>query len=118
MIRYYKLFDLLNRRGMNKSSLLEILSSKTIAKLSKGENINTDVIDRICLFLGCQPSDIMEIITEDEYTETETGKKYKGFEKTIIVEEYGEEGVSITESYIQLGEGDDATLINRDDWPQ
>lgn len=61
MLRYYKLFDLLNRRGMNKSSLLGILSSKTIAKLSKGENINTDVIDRICKFLECQPGDIMEI---------------------------------------------------------
>lgn len=66
MIRYYKLFDLLNRRGMNKSSLLEILSSKTIAKLSKGENINTDVINRICLFLECQPSDIMEIVEEEQ----------------------------------------------------
>lgn len=62
MIRYYKLFDLLNRRGMNKSSLLEILSSKTIAKLSKGENVNSDVINKICLFLECQPGDIMEIV--------------------------------------------------------
>ncbi len=70
MIRYYKLFDLLNRRGMNKSSLLEILSSKTIAKLSKGENVNSDVINKICLFLECQPGDIMEIVevvkTKDE----------------------------------------------------
>lgn len=118
MLRYYKLFDLLNRRGMNKSSLLEILSSKTIAKLSKGENINTDVIDRICLFLGCQPSDIMEVITEDEYTETKTGEKYKGFEKKIIVKEYGEEDVTVTESYIQLGEDETPTLVSRDDWPR
>lgn len=62
MIRYYKLFDLLNRRGMNKSTLLEIVSSKTIAKLSKGENITTDVINKICEFLECQPEDIMEYI--------------------------------------------------------
>lgn len=70
MIRYYKLFDLLNRRNMNKSSLLNVISSKTIAKLSKGENITTDVIEKICIFLQCQPGDIMEIteIGEDKTT--------------------------------------------------
>lgn len=60
MIKYYKLFDLLNRRDMNKSNLLAVTSSKTIAKLSKGANINTDVIDKICEYLECQPGDIME----------------------------------------------------------
>lgn len=60
MIKYYKLFDLLNRRGMKKSDLLAMTSSKTIAKLSKGENINTNIIDKICDFLNCQPGDIME----------------------------------------------------------
>lgn len=64
MIRYYKLFDILNRKGMNKSSLLAILSSKTIAKLSKGENVNVDVINKICEFLECQPGDIMEYVYE------------------------------------------------------
>lgn len=63
-IKYYKLFDLLNRRNMKKSDLLEIISSKTIAKLSKGANLNTDVIDKICLHLHCQPNDIMEVIEE------------------------------------------------------
>lgn len=65
MIRYYKLFDLLNRRGMKKSDLRTIISSRTVAKLSKGEIITTEVIDKICLFLGCQPSDIMEIVSEE-----------------------------------------------------
>ena len=64
MLKYYKLFDMLNRKGMNKSSLLEILSSKTIAKLSKGENVNSEVIEKICKFLNCQPGDIMEYLTE------------------------------------------------------
>ena len=66
MIRYYKLFDLLNRNGMKKSDLRKIISSKTVAKLSKGENITTDVIDKICLFLNCQPSDIMEVVKVSE----------------------------------------------------
>ena len=61
---------MLNRKGMNKSDLLEILSSKTIAKLSKGENINASVISKICEFLECQPSDIMEYVFDavDNYT--------------------------------------------------
>ena len=71
MIKYYKLFDLLNRRGMKKSDLREILAPKTIAKLSKGANLNTDVIDKICLYLKCQPSDIMEVIEWE--TETSDG---------------------------------------------
>lgn len=63
MIKYYKLFDLLNRRGMKKSDLREILSSATVAKLSKGQYISGEAIEKICLFLDCQPGDIMEIVT-------------------------------------------------------
>ena len=64
MIRYYKLFDLLNRRGMKKTDLLQIISAPTLAKISKGKNIQTDVIDKICIALGWQPGDIMEVVEE------------------------------------------------------
>ena len=64
MIKYYKLFDLLNRREMKKTDLLEVISSKTLAKINKGENIQTEVINKICLFLDCQPGDIMEVIPD------------------------------------------------------
>lgn len=60
MIRYYKLFDLLNRKGMKKTDLLGVISSPTLAKLSKGDIVRTDVIEKICVFLECQPGDIME----------------------------------------------------------
>ena len=66
MIKYYKLFDLLNRKGLKKTDLLKILSSATVAKLSKGENVNTDVINKICKFLNVQPGDIMEYLEEEE----------------------------------------------------
>lgn len=66
MIKYYKLFDLLNRRGMKKTELLEIMSSPTLAKLSKGEIVKTDIIDKICLFLKCQPGDIMECMERED----------------------------------------------------
>lgn len=60
MLRYYKLFDLLYKRGMKKSDLRQIISSSTVAKLSKGEYISGEAICKICEFLDCQPGDIME----------------------------------------------------------
>lgn len=60
VIKYYKLFDLLNRRGMKKTDLLKVVSAPTLAKLSKGKTVTTEVIANICNFLDCQPGDIME----------------------------------------------------------
>ena len=62
MMRYYKLFDLLSRRDMKKTDLLEVISAPTLAKLSKGESVTTDVLCKICAFLDCPPGDIMEYI--------------------------------------------------------
>ena len=61
-IKYYRLFDVLNRRGLKKTDLIKLasISSPTLAKLSKGETIQTDIIDRICAALKVQPGDIME----------------------------------------------------------
>jgi len=64
-IKYYKLFDLLQRRGMKKTDLLTIISSPTLAKLSKGEGITTDVINKICQSLKAQPGDIMEFMPSE-----------------------------------------------------
>lgn len=64
-IKYYKLFDLLNRRGMKKSDLRTILSSATVAKLSKHEYISGDAIAKICAYLECQPGDIMEYVADE-----------------------------------------------------
>lgn len=63
-MKFFKLWDLLNRKGMKKTDLLEIMSSSTLAKISKSEAITTEVIVNICEFLNCQPGDIMEIIPE------------------------------------------------------
>lgn len=120
MVRYYKLFDLLNRRGMKKSDLREILSPKTVAKLSKGEYLSGEVIEKICLFLGCQPGDIMEIVESEELEE---GTFLT--EKTIVAPEYDSE--MLTETYIEqipkgtsMEEADelgitDRKIIDRDD---
>jgi putative transcriptional regulator len=36
------------------------ISSTSIAKLSKGENLQTEVLVKICIALNCDTSDIME----------------------------------------------------------
>jgi DNA-binding Xre family transcriptional regulator len=61
-LRYYKLFDLLQRQGMKKGELMEKtgLSWPTMAKLSKGDVMTTEVLNRICAALDVQPGDIME----------------------------------------------------------
>lgn len=81
MIRYYKLFALLARRGMKKTDLLSVISAPTLAKLSKGANIQTDNIDKICLFLGCQPQDIMEVIVD----ETKPSDGYVTVERRVLI---------------------------------
>lgn len=66
-IKYFRLFDLLNRRGMKKTDLITVagISTPTLAKLSKGATVTTEVVDRICTALDVQPGDIMEHIKEE-----------------------------------------------------
>ena len=59
-IKFYRLWDILNRRNMKKTDLLKIISSSTLAKLAKSESVTTEVIAKICKFLDCQPGDLME----------------------------------------------------------
>lgn len=65
---YNKLWKLLIDNNMNKSDLRKItgLSQGTIAKLVKGENVTTDVLERICLALNCDIYDIVEIVNDKE----------------------------------------------------
>lgn len=70
-ISYNKLWKLLIDKNMNKQDLKNIsgISTASIAKLGKGENITTTVLLKICNALECDISDIMEVIVDDEKTE-------------------------------------------------
>lgn len=61
---YNPLWKLLIDRGLKKSELRSIsnISSATIAKLNKGENVTTDILLRICEALKCDITDIMELV--------------------------------------------------------
>lgn len=66
-ISYNKLWKLLIDKNMNKQDLRKAtgISSASVAKLGKGENVTTDVLLRICTALQCDISDIVECIPEE-----------------------------------------------------
>lgn len=67
-IRYKKLWLLLKKRNLKKKDLQNIanISSTSITKLAKDETVRTDTLDKICLALQCDISDIMEIVEDGE----------------------------------------------------
>jgi len=66
-ISYNKLWKLLIDKNMNKQDLRKAtgISSASVAKLGKGENVTTDVLLRICAALQCDISDILECVPEE-----------------------------------------------------
>lgn len=60
-------WKLLIDKNMKKSDLRKIagVSSSSLAKLSKGENVTTDVILKICDTLDCNVQDIMEAVKSE-----------------------------------------------------
>ena len=63
-ISYNKLWKMLIDKNMNKHDLKELagVSSASIAKLGKGDNITTDVLIKICEALHCHLADSMETV--------------------------------------------------------
>ena len=66
-ISYNKLWKLLIDRNMNRTALRKAagISSSSLAKLGKDENVTTDVLLRICKALDCELDDIVEIEREE-----------------------------------------------------
>lgn len=65
-ISYKKLWKLLIDRDLKKKDLRELagISPSTIAKLGRNENVNTEVLVKVCKALECDICDVMEIIDE------------------------------------------------------
>lgn len=63
-ISYKKLWKLLIDRDMKKKDLMAIsgVSQSSVTKMGKNENVNTEVLVRICLALRCDIGDIAEIV--------------------------------------------------------
>ena len=62
-ISYNRLFKLLIDRNMKKGELCTAanISPSSLAKLRNSENVNTELLVRICRTLECELGDIMEL---------------------------------------------------------
>lgn len=66
MTSYKKLWKLLIDKELKKSDLARIanLSTYTIQKLNRNENVNIETLVKICRALDCTLDDIVEIIPD------------------------------------------------------
>ena len=64
VVSYKKLWKLLIDKDMKKKDLAAAahLSTFTVNKLNRGENVNTDTLVSICQALNCTFEDIMELV--------------------------------------------------------
>lgn len=62
-ISYKKLWKLLIDRDLKKKDLQQMsgVSAASITKLGHNENVNTEILEKICIALNCDISDIMEM---------------------------------------------------------
>ncbi|MCL2254964.1 MAG: helix-turn-helix transcriptional regulator [Lachnospiraceae bacterium] len=67
-ISYSKLWKLLIDKKMKKKDLQRVsgISSSSVAKLGRNENVNTDILQKICSSLHCDISDIMEMESDEK----------------------------------------------------
>lgn len=66
-VSYKKLFKLMIDREIKKGELAKMasLSSNSISKLAKDENVSLDVLIRVCTALNVDFGDIMELVPDD-----------------------------------------------------
>ena len=67
-VSYKKLWHILLDRDMKKKDLENLagLSHYTMSKMSRDENVNIEVLGRICNVLDCKVEDIMDFIPEEQ----------------------------------------------------
>ncbi|MBR4590452.1 MAG: helix-turn-helix domain-containing protein [Bacteroidaceae bacterium] len=69
MIRYKKDIDKeLKRLGYTASIIQKnkLLPSQTLQNIRAGKSITLDTLNKLCIMLRCQPSDLIECVVTDE----------------------------------------------------
>lgn len=66
-VSYKKLWKLLIDRDMKKKDLLAAagISQSSLSKMRKNENVNMDIVVKVCKALNCDISDIVEIVNDE-----------------------------------------------------
>ena len=69
-VNYNKLWKKLIDLEMSRTEmrLKAGISTKQLAKLGKNENVNTEILVKICEALGCNIDEIMDIVVQKEDT--------------------------------------------------
>lgn len=67
-ISYIKLKKLLLDKGMTGQDLRKVsgISTATLAKINRGDNITTAVLLKICNGMDCELEDIMELVDDSK----------------------------------------------------
>ena len=78
MYSYDGLNNLLKAKGIKKSELTKAIgiSSRTIAKIGKGEKLADNVIARLCAFFGCERGDIVTELNDNKILQALREEKY------------------------------------------
>ena len=76
-ISYKKLWKLLIDKDLKKKDLQAMagISAASITKLGKNENVNTEILEKICLALNGDFSDIMDLTRGESGQEVEAGNE-------------------------------------------
>lgn len=77
MISYNPLFKLLIDRGITKTQLSKAtgFSAPTLAKMSKNEPVYLSIIDKICAYLQCDISDVIEYKPDETINPPDKGNE-------------------------------------------
>ena len=68
---YKKLWKLLIDKNLKRTDLKKLagISSGSLAKLGKDENVSMDILQKLCKTLECNIGDIMDLVPEDKDSE-------------------------------------------------
>ena len=72
-ISYNMLWKLLIDKNMKKKDLQSLsgISSATITKMGRNENVNTEILQKICTALSCNICDVMEFVPNKDKEESQ-----------------------------------------------
>ena len=74
-ISYNRLWKQLIDHGLSKTDMMHRakISTNVLARLSKGEPVSMDSMEKICTMLGCNIGDVMEFIPSEAFPISQSG---------------------------------------------
>ncbi len=112
MISYHGLEEKLNERGINRSDLTKLLgiSSRTIAKIGRGEALSRAVLEKLCGYFSCTAAELCRQVSDNPILQTlreekeakVSGGLYHELQVRMTYNSNHMEGSSLTEDQTRL----------------